>query len=411
MHIGKKWVARIVSVVGAVGAASAFGATLVPIASFTGSNGQYPKAGLIFDSAGNLFGTTELGGANSAGTIFEIAKNTTTIKSLASFNGASMGGLPLGGLIFDHSGNLYGTAEGNGASGNGTIFKLAAGSSTITALASFNGTNGAHPYAGLVMDGSGALFGTTELGGGSGAGNVFKLPAQSGTVSPVASCDGNLLGSGPQSPVIMDAAGNLYGTTGNGGSSGNGLVFKIAAGTSTITPLASFSGANGANPYGGLIEDSAGNLFGTAANGGANLGGVVFEVPAGSNSIVDVADFNGTNGSSPQAALIEDAAGNFFGTTFNGGANDDGVVFELPAGSHTIKALVSFNGTNGQYPYDSLVADSAGNLYGTTFFGGSSSDGNVFEVTGSGFVAGPEPGSAGLIAFAVTLVVRRRGRE
>ncbi len=274
--------------------------------------------------------------------------------------------------------------------------------------------NGQFPSAGLIIDNAGNLYGTTELGGTSSNGVVFKVANGSTTIQPLASFGGSD-GSDPKSPVIIDSAGNLYGTTGYGGTGGgNGTVFKLLAGATSVTSLGSFSGGTGgANPYGGLVMDSAGNLYGTTANGGnggPNGSGEIFKLAAGSNTISVLASFNGTNGSSPQSALLLDGAGNLFGTTFNGGANNDGVVFELAHGSSTITALASFDGSNGQYSYGSLVADANGVLYGTTFNGGLNGDGVVFKVTNSGFVPVPEPTSTYLLSAGgacLALVIRR----
>ncbi|MBV8235777.1 MAG: hypothetical protein JO075_08755, partial [Acidimicrobiia bacterium] len=157
-------------------------------------------------------------------------------------------------------------------------------------------------------------------------------------------------GSGPRAGLIMDAQGNLYGTTDGGGANGHGTVFELAAGSGTITTLASFNGANGAYPEAGLIMDAQGNLYGTTSNGGATNSGTVFELAAGSGTITTLASFNGANGAYPEAGLTLDAQGNLYGTTYGGGANGHGTVFELAAGSGTIATLASFNGATGAYP-------------------------------------------------------------
>jgi uncharacterized repeat protein (TIGR03803 family) len=162
-----------------------------------------------------------------------------------------------------------------------------------------------------------------------------------------------------------------------------------------------------------LIEDSQGDLFGVTANGGPGSSiGTIYELPAGSDTIVTLASFTGANGGSPQAGLLMDAAGDLFGTCFNGGADDDGTVFELPAGSSTILTLATFDGGNGEFPYSSLVADSAGDLYGTTLDGGTDNDGEIFKITDSGFVlAVPEPSSVALLAATSALALRRRRKS
>jgi uncharacterized repeat protein (TIGR03803 family) len=234
-------------------------------------------------------------------------------------------------MVLDPQGNLFGTTSGGGANNLGTVFQIAAGSSTIITLASFNGPEGGSrlPYGGLARDAQGNLFGTT-IGGISGPGTVFELVAGSNTITTLAPFNGTN-GSYPQGRVILDAQGNLFGTTANGGAFNRGTVWELAAGSNTITTLASFNGTNGAGPEAGVILDAQGNLFGTTQFGGANNLGTVFQIAAGSNTITTRASFNGTNGALPFGELVLDAQGNLFGTTSGGGAFGRGTVFELTA--------------------------------------------------------------------------------
>jgi uncharacterized repeat protein (TIGR03803 family) len=211
--------------------------------------------------------------------VFELAHGSGTITTLASLNGTD-GANPNAGLIVDSSGNLYATTLNGGASGDGTVFEVAHGSGTITTLASFNGTDGAHPYneEGLIMDSSGNLYGTTESGGASGDGTVFELVHGGGTITTLASLNGTD-GSRPYGSLLMDSSGNLYGTAHLNGATGNGTVFELAHGSGTITTLVLFNFTDGAHPQGGLIMDSSGNLYGTTADGGAATLGTVFELP------------------------------------------------------------------------------------------------------------------------------------
>ena len=354
-------------------------ATLSTLASFNGTNGAAPPGGLVEDSSGNLFGTTMAGGPAGGGTVFEVAAGSGVITTLASFNGAN-GAQPQGGLIEDSSGNLFDVTMAGGPAGGGTVFEVAAGSGVITTLASFNGTNGVAPQGGLVEDSSGNLFGTTIAGGLAGGGTVFEVAAGSGVITTLASFNGTN-GVAPQGGLVEDSSGNLFGTTMAGGPAGGGTVFEVAAGSGVITTLAFFNGINGAFPQGGLVEDSSGNLFGTTMAGGpAGGGGTVFEVAAGSGVITTLASFNGANGAQPQGGLIEDSSGNLFGTTMAGGPAGGGTVFEVPAGSDVIATLASFNGANGVVPQGGLLKDSSGNLFGVTAAGGPGGGGTVFEV-------------------------------
>ena len=353
--------------------------TITTLASFPGSSGSNSFGGLVEDSNGNLFGTTENGGKSDDGTVFEWNHQTAIMTTLATFTGAN-GSFPQGGLVEDSNGNLFGLTESGGSSGQGTVFELAAGSTTITTLASFTATDtsGAYPTGGLVEDSGGNLFGTTQSGGSSEQGTVFEVVKGSGTITTLASFTGTGYAE-PNGRLIEDSSGDLFGTTLTGGPDGDGTVFEVASGSGTVTTLASFTGANGSYPYGGLVEDSGGNLFGTTQSGGSSKDGTVFEVASGSETITTLASFNGTNGSDPTGNLVVDSKGNLFGTS-SAGPYEDGTVFEVAKGSGTISTLATFNGTNGDIPQGGLIEDQSGNLFGTTSYGGTNGGGTVFEV-------------------------------
>lgn len=241
------------------------------------------------DDSGNLYGTTRAGGTNYEGTVFEVAKGNNTITTLASFKGSN-GAYPSTGLVMDSDGNLYGTTDGGGAygAGDGTVFELPKGSNTITTLASFNTSNGSYP-SGLIIDSSSNLYGITLDGGAYGDGTVFELAKGSNTITTLASF--NISGgayAGMYAGLVMDGNGNLYGTTYYGGAYGNylghsdGTVFELAKGSNVVTTLASFNGSDGEFPDGSLVIDSNGNLYGTTLfggpGGGAIEGGTIFEL-------------------------------------------------------------------------------------------------------------------------------------
>jgi uncharacterized repeat protein (TIGR03803 family) len=402
--------------------------------------------GLLMDSAGNLYGTAVLGGTHSFGTVFKLASNGTGWTETVLYNFCSQGGgyctdgaWPNGGLIMDAVGNLYGTTVSGGnqysgcstGNGCGTVFELSpAGSGwTEKVLYSFcaqggNCTDGDNPGAGLIMDGAGNLYGTTFNGGnGFYAGTVFKLaPTGTGWTQSVlygfCSQGGSYCTDGaiPAAGLIMDGAGNLYGTTARGGVGGGlgGTVFKLAP---TITGWAetvlySFCSqadcADGADPYAaGLVMDGAGNLYGTTPDGGKYNGGAVFQLsPNGSSwtqsvlySFCSPGGSRCMDGADPVAGLIMDAAKNLYGTTFMGGAHNGGTVFKLvPTSSGASETvLYSFcsqtSCADGAAPAASLIMDGAGNLYGTTLYGGNyycltnnaNPCGTVFRLTGLGY--------------------------
>jgi uncharacterized repeat protein (TIGR03803 family) len=357
------------------------------LASFNSTDGRVPLGGLIEDASGDLFGTTNLGGAfGPYGTVFEIRAGSGSITTLASFNSTD-GSNPYGNLVEDASGDLFGTTGTGGAFNRGTVFEVKAGSGTITVLASFNGTNGSYPQAGLVEDAGGDLFGTTPNGGASSDGTVFEIPSTGGSITTVATFnDSN--GANPYAPLFEDASGDLFGTTVHQGPDGYGTVFEIESGSHSVTTLAAFNQTGGLNPYGGLVEDASGDLFGTTMNVSGSGYGTVFEVASGSGSATTLATPSDPNGTNPMGPLIEDASGHLFGTTSAGGAFGDGTVFEVNAATGSVTTLASFNGTDGMNPASGLVEDASGNLFGTTPDGGAFSQGTVFEVlAGSGVIS------------------------
>jgi uncharacterized repeat protein (TIGR03803 family) len=272
-----------------------------------------------------------------------------------------------------------------------------AGAATgFSTLYSFQGAaDGGNPVAGLIMDAAGNLFGTTSGGGASNNGTVFEIAKTSGgyastptTLVSFNGSDGSLPASG-----LIAAAGVLYGTTEEGGANGNGTVFELSnngSGSYTLSILVSFNDVNGAGPDDGLIADAAGNLFGTTEKGGANAVGTVFEIAktAGgyASTPTTLVGFDGFDGSFPQAGLITDGAGDLFGTT-SIGANGGGTVFEIAKTANGYASapttLVSFNLINGLRP-NAVIAGAAGDLFGTTSGGGANGDGTVFELVNNG---------------------------
>ncbi len=388
-----------------------------------GRDGFSPLASLIFDSAGNLYGTTTDGGIHGGGTVFELtptAGGGWTEKVLHNFsNNGSDGFWPTGGLVFDAAGNLYGTTYVGGGyycyGGYkcGTVFELTrttGGDWTEKVLHSFNGTDGFYASGGLAFDAAGNLYGTTYGGGTYGDGTVFELTpnshvADGGWTEKVLHSFNHHGTDGvyPYAGLIIDAVGNLYGTTVYGGTYDcypdycGGTVFELtptAGGGWREKGLHNFgNGTDGAYASGGLAFDAAGNLYGTTYGGGTYGDGTVFELTPNSH-VADggwtekvLHNFNNdrTDGVDPNGGLIIDAAGNLYGMTYMGGSYGYGTVFELTPGAGgdwTEEVLHSFNnnGKDGVDPYAGLIFDSAGNLYGTTSGGGSYSHGTVFEI-------------------------------
>ena len=393
-----------------------------------GADGASPEAGLVQDATGNLYGTTI--GANSypygkitgttAGSLFKLSPggNFTLLYNFGV--GGANGAAPAGGLVKDSADNLYGSTSGGGASTNpscfaggnqfpldgcGEVFKVDA-SGNFSVLYSFSGKtacwDGCAPLAPLTIDAVGNLYGTTQLGGSgacdegkvvlgqnSDCGVVFKLDTNGKEIVVHRFGSARKYGDNPNSGLIMDAAGNLYGTTKGGGpvgpgSPGAGTVFKLDAdGDETVLHFFSWY-VDGGEPGSGLIQDAAGNFYGTTELG------LAFRLdPEGS-----LTKLAGLGGSS-FAPLIMDAAGNFYGTTYSGGninpvcdyGDGCGTVFKLdPSGNETV--LYSFSGgKDGANPLGGLTIDMNGNLYGTATYGGKTNKacpsgcGVVFKIT------------------------------
>lgn len=349
-------------------------------------NGVQPNAGLVMDSSGDLFGTTSGGGTNDCGMVFELnsAGAESVLHSFCS-TGADGNG-PAPGLIMDSADNLYGTTYYGGNYDVGTVFKISpAGSETILHSFGSPGADGNNPQAGVIMGNNGYLYGTTVNGGANGLGTVFKV-APGGSESVLYSFGATTTGSplpNAQTGLVMDSAGNLYGTTFTGGANGAGMVYKIdTIGTETV--LHSFgAGTDGANPKAGLLLDSSGNLYGTTSSGGMFGKGTVYTVsPSGTETVIYSFGSAGSDGADPQAGLVMDGAGNLYGTTTSGGQYGDGTVFEVSA-SGTESILYSFGGTStdGITPAPGRLAmDSNGNLYGTTLSGGANNEGMIYEI-------------------------------
>jgi uncharacterized repeat protein (TIGR03803 family) len=382
----------------------------------------YPNA-VVFDAAGNLYGTSGGGSGicsllNSCGVIFELSPTPLgwTESVLHDFSGLD-GADPIGSLILDAAGNLYGTTKfgggsGCGGAGCGVVFELSPTSSgwNETVLYTFTGgTDGGEPDAGLTSDGRGHLYGTAALGGGSskcssGCGTVFQLArkANAWSLKVLHSFTGGSDGAEPIATLAIDSSGSLYGTAADGGKTSCAGLTNPGCGTAfTVTPAAgggwkfgilhSFSGgSDGSNPVGGVILDRARNVYGTTLGGGAANNGTVFRLGPGSAGWKETILYTfaaANDGALPTKSLILDQAGNLYGTTQSGIGDDIyGTAFELtpkPKGSWTETVLHAFaGGLDGQTPASGLIFDTAGNLYGSTAEGGSISNaGTVFEIT------------------------------
>jgi uncharacterized repeat protein (TIGR03803 family) len=356
--------------------------TFTVLSNFTGSSGAYPYGGLMQDSAGTIYGTTYSGGSSSAGTMFAMLYGAEPV--LHSFSGSD-GSVPKGGLIRDQNGVLYGTTQEGGAFGFGTVFALNT-TGSLTTLHSFAGgsSDGEYPLGGLAVDSSGNLYGITQNGGDLscnapyGCGIVWAL-SLTGTETVLHIFSGTDGANAGYGSLLLDKSGNLYGVTAYGGTSNDGVIFRITTGGS-FTVLHNFTGTDGNLPYGTPVEDLNGNLYGTAAEGGTYNGGTVWKLTS-SGTLAVLHNFVGgtTDGAYPLAGLVRDKTGILYGVTYYGGSAGQGSVFQVKG--NTLTLLHSFNcASDGCYPVGALIEDKTGNLYGTGNVGGAYGVGTLWKV-------------------------------
>ncbi|MCU1303886.1 MAG: hypothetical protein JWQ87_4170 [Candidatus Sulfotelmatobacter sp.] len=388
-------------------AGSASAATEHLLHVFTGgADGSQPDAGLTFGPGGTLYGSTFRGGSAGQGVVFKLTRTSTgwTEKVLYNFQGGTVDGAnPSGTLAVDAAGNIFGTTV-SGGTGNGVVFELTPSGTgwTETVLHVFG--RGATPVnAGVIIDGNGSLYGETAGGGAATNGTVYQMrnTTTGWKYRVLYSFLGGTDGSYPSGGLIFDRSGNLYGTTANGGGTPNiGTVFELKRGSNntwTESILHAFQDtADGVNPEAPVVMDASGNLYGTTVYGGdtacaQGFGcGEVFELSpstGGTWTKTLVHAFTDTpDGHAPMAGLKFNKAGNLFGTTSNGGTSGTGALFELvpqSGGGWTESVVQSFtNGSDGGFPSTPVIVDGAGNLYGTTTFGGADTEGVAYAFTG-----------------------------
>jgi len=359
---------------------------------FNKTDGRDPEGTLLRDNQGNLYGITVAGGLYDQGTVFKLDQKGLT--TLYSFGAGTDGCLPRAGLIRDPAGNLYGTTtEDCFNTPLGTIFKVDA-TGAYSLLYTFKGPmygDGERPAEGekLLRDKQGNLYGTTQMGGdastvclGYGCGVIFKLDIH-GSETILHAFNGTD-GYSPSGGLISDAQGNLYGTTFGGGLYGAGTIFRLS--NTVITVLHNFAGAPyGANPVGNLLLDSSGNLLGATETGGAYGFGTVYELDAGGIMTLLYSFTGGADGYTPTGGLVKDSAGNLYGTTVYGGTAGKGNVFEISTdGTETVLHSFSGGSSDGEGPQnEELILDTKGNLYGVTSSGGKARNGYgvIFRLT------------------------------
>jgi uncharacterized repeat protein (TIGR03803 family) len=359
----------------------------------TSFDGEYPYGNLIQDGSGNLYGSTYWGGdynfGSGFGTLFTVNASTGYVQ-MYEFTGTSGGNFvdganPFAGLVAGTSSMLYGTAYDGGASGYGIVYSFDLDGKEETVLHNFNNgkSDGAFPSGGLIVDAKGNLYGTTAEGGRFGLGTIFKM-STSGKQTILHSFAGGA--SDGQYPLytslVIDAAGDLYGLTEEGGTAGVGVLYELSH-NGTFKLLHSFAGGaqDGCHPFGTPFIDANGNIYGTTFGCGSSGDGTVWQVQKdGTETLLHNFVGGKKDGAAPLSSVIGDAAGNLYGNTELGGPSNQGTAYTINA-KGKLTLLHSFASSDGAYPVGGMVRDAHGTLYGTTFYGGEFYYGTVWEIT------------------------------
>ena len=379
-------------------------ATTDVIYSFEEDEGEYADTDLETDSAGNIYGTTVLGGDFGSGTVFQLSHtgNSWVHTVLYSFTGGADGGEPYKGVTLDGEGNLYGTAVTGGSGicegGCGVAYKLtnSGGTWTQTVIHAFTGEDdGSGPGARVTVDGAGNVYGMAPTGGAYGLGTIYKIrQGQNGAwvLKVIHAFTGGADGATGSAGRMILRHGDLYGAATTGGTYGSGVVFELTptqVGEWDFRTIYSFRGQpDGSFPYGALLLDASGNIYGTTYYGGANNIGAVYQLTPRTNGEwrekVLYSFQGGTDGNSPISNLVFDTARNLYGTTSEGGLGT-GTIFKLSpvGGGHWMETVVHmFQGPpDGAFSYNGMVVDPFGNFYGATVHGGVDDDGSIYKFT------------------------------
>ncbi len=354
--------------------------TFTSLLSFDGSNGAFPQGSLVKGTNGDFYGTTPFGGEYGNGTVFEITPTgtITTLHSFCSRSSCDDGLAPYAGLIRTRAGNFYGVASWGPGNARGTVFEITP-TGKLTTLYVFcsqpNCVDGAIPYPGLVEAADGNFYGLTYSGGTYNSGTIFEITPNGKLTTLHSFCSETNCTDGEAplyASLVQGRDGNFYGTTPTGGADGLGIVFEITP-TGKFTILHSFAGIDGATPFGALMQATNEKFYGTTEWGGAYNRGTIFEITA-KGKLKTVHSFdNAIDGGNPYAGLVQAGNGDFYGTTFGGGASGYGTIYETnPKGELT--TLYSFcvvsGCLEGRDPVAGLAQDTDGNFYGTTFEGG-----------------------------------------
>ncbi len=354
--------------------------------AFHYTEGISPVSSLLADGSQNLYGTTEQGGLDNLGTVFELRRDGSGFSTLHDFSEPNGdGAFPDAPVIFDGDGNLFGTTSTTYGSGPGAVFRLLPGAGYSLLHTFGSSPDGGRPLAALALVSPSTLVGTASNGGQFAEGTIFALKTD-GTSFQVLHDFAVSDGVAPSASVVSNIQQQLFGTTAGGGASGQGTIYTIGTTGTGFSVLHSFVGGSndGAQPLSAVVIDAFGFLYGTTSAGGPANRGVVFRMKTDGSMFSVLHGFAGgmTDGDDPPSSLTLDGSGNLYGTTYRGGVSNAGVIFRMKTDGGGFTLLHSFAGfpQDGGYPTAALILDEYGNLYGTTSGGGAGSGGIVFKL-------------------------------
>ncbi len=361
------------------------GNTYTDLHDFDDSDGEYPYGTLLQTPDGTLYGLTYDGGLTDDGVLFSYNISASSFNVIRTFYTNYEGAFPYTGMYKASDGNLYGTTYGLGKYDGGTLFSYNPLTDSLVKLVDFNYDSGYDCYGHPVQASDGKLYGTTSYGGAHSMGVLYSYDLTDSAYSVLYNFDGTN-GSVPVGSLVQDTTdGKLYGTAlqgGAGGAGGDGVIFSFDPTTNTYEDVYDFDGTHGQNPYSRLIQASDGKLYGTAYEGGSGNGVIFsFDPAAASNGYTDLYDFDGPNGAQPTGDPILASDGKLYGTAYEGGSNDQGVIysFDPTAVSNGYTDLYDFNNPTGQTPYGGLTQAEDGKFYGLTCYGGAFDSGVVYS--------------------------------
>lgn len=343
----------------------------------TGSNGNKPLGTPTLASNGKIYGLTNAGGTAGQGVIFEYNPLTDTYVRKVSLN-ASSGAYPFGSLMQTTNGKIFGLTSEGGTAEKGVIFEYDFHTNTYTKKADLNSCQGKTPYGSLIQASNGKFYGTTFFGGTYDDGTLFEYDSATGTCQKLVDFFNTNSGRFPYGALVEASNGKLYGSTGDGGSHGRGVIFEYDYNLNVFTKKADFDVGDGVYPVGSLVEANS-KLYGMTKSSDMSYKGVIFEYDYNANTLIKKKEFIGSDGSYPRGSLTLGANGKLFGMTSWGGAYDKGVLFEYDPVTNSYDQKLNFDTTTGYHPHGTLLQASNGKLYGMNQMGGDYNQGVLFE--------------------------------